>query len=369
MQMATIFYSLAGEGRGHATRVRSIVEELRHVHDIHIFTSNQAFDLLRPIYRGTEIKVRKIPGFAFSYDKNGKLDYLQTFIEGLKTLAEFPKYIRYFQDKMNRHKPDLVITDFEPILPRAALRCDIPYISIDHQHFLTHYDLSHLPARLKGTVEMMSSVVRLFYSDQRRTVISSFYFPPLKAKVGQERVDQVGVLLRPEIRYARPILGSHYTIYLRRNVPEEFLQLLQNWDRPIHLFGLGARPRRGKMEFRKIDAMDFANSLITCKGLVSTAGNQLLGEALYLQKRILVFPEPGNEEQEVNGHFLNRTGAGLSTAQDSITLQLLRSFDARPQDSFVFPTSESICANERIAAIIEEELRLIAMLKKGSIAA
>ena len=32
-------------------------------------------------------------------------------------------------------KPDLVITDFEPLLPRAARLEGVPYISIDHQHF------------------------------------------------------------------------------------------------------------------------------------------------------------------------------------------------------------------------------------------
>lgn len=63
--MATIFNSLSGEGRGHATRVRAIVEELRRHHRIVIYTPGQAHDLLQPVYQGSDITVRNIPGLLF----------------------------------------------------------------------------------------------------------------------------------------------------------------------------------------------------------------------------------------------------------------------------------------------------------------
>ncbi|MCL4190878.1 MAG: hypothetical protein KJZ87_03965 [Thermoguttaceae bacterium] len=44
--MARIFYNLAGEGRGHAARVRALVERFKHRHEIAIFTSDDAFDFL-----------------------------------------------------------------------------------------------------------------------------------------------------------------------------------------------------------------------------------------------------------------------------------------------------------------------------------
>ena len=56
--MATIFYSLSGEGRGHATRVRAVVEELRKRHRVVIYAPGHAYELLLPVYEGTDVDIR-----------------------------------------------------------------------------------------------------------------------------------------------------------------------------------------------------------------------------------------------------------------------------------------------------------------------
>ena len=59
-----------------------------------------------------------------------------------------------------------------------------------------------------------------------------------------------------------------------------------------------------------MDQERFIDDLAGCQAVVSTAGNQLVGEALHLGKPLLVIPEPRNFEQAVNGHFLEERGAG-----------------------------------------------------------
>jgi len=60
--MAKIFVSLAGEGRGHATRVRALVERLRGPHEVVLFASHVAHQLLAAAYRGQpHVTVRRIP--------------------------------------------------------------------------------------------------------------------------------------------------------------------------------------------------------------------------------------------------------------------------------------------------------------------
>ena len=76
--MSTIFYSMAGEGRGHATRVRTVVENLRANHRLVLFAPGAAHDLLAPLYAGSEVEVRRIPGLVFHYDTLGRLDHLAT---------------------------------------------------------------------------------------------------------------------------------------------------------------------------------------------------------------------------------------------------------------------------------------------------
>ena len=78
--MATVVYALSGEGRGHATRAQTVIEELRGQHDIKVYAYGQAADFLAPIYRATQVEVRRIPGLQFHYTTRGSLDYFRTLL-------------------------------------------------------------------------------------------------------------------------------------------------------------------------------------------------------------------------------------------------------------------------------------------------
>ena len=147
--MARIYYSMAGEGRGHAVRVRTLVEHLRHEHELFLFAPDEAFDFLVKSYgddRSVEnVRLLRIPGIKFHYT-GGKLDLFKSIGRGLSyARCELPPLIDAFRRRMDADPPDLCIADFEPSLPRAARRADIPWMSIDHQHVLLAYDLHTLP--------------------------------------------------------------------------------------------------------------------------------------------------------------------------------------------------------------------------------
>ena len=55
--MGTVFYSLMGEGRGHAARARAMTEQLRQKHRVVIYTSFEAFDFLHNIYGNSPVQV------------------------------------------------------------------------------------------------------------------------------------------------------------------------------------------------------------------------------------------------------------------------------------------------------------------------
>jgi hypothetical protein len=80
--------------------------------------------------------------------------------------------------------------------------------------------------------------------------------------------------------------------------------------RPVHIFGLGPRPRAGNLVFKAISESGFVHDLASAAALVCTAGNQIVGEAMALGKPVLALPEAGNCEQFINAHFLRRSGAG-----------------------------------------------------------
>lgn len=219
---------------------------------------------------------------------------------------------------------DLALVDFEPLLPRAARLAGIPVMAIDHQQFLTACDLSTLPLPLRTGAGTLAHFVRAFYDGPLPSVISSFFFPPLK-KHAQDVV-QAGVLLRREFEQLTPETGGHLVAYLRRHPPQEVLSALLFCGHPVRVYGAAEVGTWANLSFRPVSAAGFAEDLATSIGLVSTAGNQVIGEALSLKKPVLAYPEPGNLEQRINAHFIDALRVGWTVPARKLTAELVQRF-------------------------------------------
>ena len=314
--MARIFYSMAGEGRGHATRVRSMVERLRHEHELVLFAPDEAYEFPAPRYPAgfPNVEVRRIPGLRFHYTR-GRLDLTRSVARGLGYLWKLPGLVRELKRTIRDEQPDLVVTDFEQSLPRAARACGVPFVRLNHQHFLVACDLSSLPLRLQGYGKLMGLAVKAHHPGQTATIVSSFFQAPLRRGYGD--VQQVGPLLRPEILAAPRTCGDYLLSYLRSNAPGHVLELLKSAGRPVRVYGLGERKPEGPLTFCKLSEQTFVDDLASCAALVGAAGNQSLGEALYLGKPVLAMPEERHHEQLINAHFLRQMKAGDWTTIES----------------------------------------------------
>ncbi len=308
--MGTVCYSVCGEGRGHATRVLAVVEGLRlRRHRVTVLAPGNAWDFLSRAYEGTDVRVLRIPGLRFQYDASHRVHRMATFVHGLQFLAMSPPRVDRIVRLLGEERPDLAVTDFEPFLPRAAPRAGVPLVSVDHQHFLLVNDLSSLPGRLRRRAAAMALIVRVYCPRAHHRVVSSFYAPPLKP--GWKNVTQAGVFLRRSLLEAQPQNLGYLVAYLRRAVPANVVETLRSCGREVRIYGLGERAREGSLVYRPVSEQGFVDDLAGCDGLVSTAGNQLLGEAQHLGKPVLAFPEAKNFEQEINAHFLSASGTGL----------------------------------------------------------
>lgn len=357
--MAKLFYSMAGEGRGHATRVRTIVESLRGEHEVSLFASGAAFDLLEAAYAGSEVRVHSIPGLFFHYSGR-QLSPWKTTCGAAAYLFRMPGLVRSMERLIRAERPDLVITDFEPSLARAARRVGVPFISLDHQHFLVVNDLSSLPWRLRWKSRFMGNVVGMYYSGQVETIVSSFYFPPLRK--GYEHVTQIGVLMRPGVLEARRRQGadlphgSHLTVYLRRFAEPNVLEALANCGREVRIYGLGEKPTEGNISYHPVSEEGFLEDLATCDALISNAGNQLVGEALFLHKPVFVMPESGNSEQFVNAHFLKQGGGGDWCRVQDMDTNRLRGFLERLDEFRARIEPDRLNGNDQALEVIRSHL-------------
>jgi uncharacterized protein (TIGR00661 family) len=332
--MARIFYSLAGEGRGHAARARTLVEHLRHEHEIVLYAPGDAYEFLSRCYPADQpcpnVRLRKIPGLKFQYTGR-KLDLMKSIGRGLTYAGwTLPRLVWRLRRRIRAERPDLVLTDFEPALPRAAVRERVPLVSIDHQHVLLAYDLSSLPSDLQWYAWLMGFAVRLHVSGATEVVTSSFYSPPLKP--GWEHVRQVGPLIRPEVAAATPTMGDYLLSYLRVNTPDSVLAMLVELDHAIRIYGLGERPPMGRLTFLPIHETQFVTDLAGCRAVICAAGNQLLGESLYLGKPVLALPESQHHEQRINAHFLQQMAVGTATELETLTPAILAEFLAHLPD-------------------------------------
>lgn len=325
--MARIAISVCGEGRGHATRIATLVEHLVHEHEVLVYTSADALAFLRGRFANEapgRVDIREIPGIVFQYT-GGRLDVMRSIAAGLDYQArQLGPLVDRLIGELEVFGADLAITDFEPALPRAASREGIPLVSVDHQHFLLAYDLDALPWSLQWNAWFMSHAVWLYVAEAADTVVSAFFRPPLRR--GWEHVVQVGPLLRDAITRAATRDEGFVVSYLRRHTPFSAIEALADCGMPVKVYGLGARDHVGNVSFHTIHEQRFVEDLAGCTAVVAAAGNQLIGEALHLGKPMLVLPERAHAEQMMNSHFLAGMGCGEFALLEEITRDQVRAF-------------------------------------------
>lgn len=343
--MAKFFISMSGEGRGHATRVRSLVERMRHRHEITLFAPGEAYEFLKSDYGDSpEVRLVEIPGLKFHY-VGGRLHLLKTIYEGLKfKQVTLPRVVRGLVEEIQIHRPDVILTDFEPALPRAAEKAGRAYLSLTHQHFLLAYDLSWLPWQLRFFAWFISLSVPMHYSRQQVTMISSFFPGELRPRWQRRGAIALGPMIRPEVRASALAAGipveqtpdlrpapspagePFFLSYLRKNSPPRILDEFEKSSLRIKVYGLGEQPPRGALSFHPIHPRHFVEDLVACSAVVSAAGNQLLGECMYLGKPVLALPETWHHEQLINAHFLRRMGCGEFVPLEHFTTDHLLRF-------------------------------------------
>ena len=324
--METIAISLCGEGRGHATRICSLIERLERIYEIRVYSYDDGYKFLKDKFSEGHptVTVSRIPGITFQYS-GGRLDVIRTIKTGLEYQAsEVGNLVDQLINELETHNVSLAITDFEPGLPRAAARYRIPLISVDHQHFLLAYELDALPQILQWHAWFIGNAVWMYVSESSETIVSAFFKPKLRS--GWEHVVQVGPLLRREITSKVPRDDGYVLSYLRRHTPFSMIEILADCGLPVKVYGLGERESLGQLSFQPIDEYQFVEDLANCRAVISAAGNQLIGEALHLGKPMFVLPERAHGEQSMNSFFLREMTCGDFEYLENVTLDQVKSF-------------------------------------------
>ena len=78
-------------------------------------------------------------------------------------------------------------------------------------------------------------------------------------------------------------------------------------------------PAAPNIEYKRASYDQFAADLASSRAVVALAGQQLISEARYFGKPLLVVPMPNQHEQAINAHYARREGFGDFVTIDRLT--------------------------------------------------
>jgi uncharacterized protein (TIGR00661 family) len=300
--MANIIYGVSGQGFGHATRSKEILDYLvSKGHKVLVFTYGQALFFL-----DHDFDVVEIPGLGLTY-KNNKLAYWDTFYKTTKQLFKqtrgWHKNLKRFKD----FKPDLVITDFEPFTSTLAKAKMVPLVSLDNQHQLTNTKIK-VPLKYKNDLLGNRMAIKTLVWGAKYYLITSFFQTPIRSK----NTFLFPPLLRKEILELKPQKQDYILVYQNSNF-NSIIKHLKSYDRRFIVYGANKNSKDGNIEFKEYSHGGWLNDLANCRAIIGTAGLSLITEAIHLGKPYLAVPVKKQVEQVINAIYLEKMGYGMKS--------------------------------------------------------
>mgnify|MGYP001604361304 CR=1 FL=1 len=313
-----ILWGISGIGNGHSNRQAPLIAHYAKTCTVVIFAYQESHRNFTRLFRGNKnVTVVRID-VPFWAGKRDGLDFLKT--ASVNAGKDFLTINCQAFAKAERliGRPDLVVTDYEPMSAQYAYAFDAPLVTFDQQ---SKYLCGDFPATLGGQAYRDEVVrLRMFFPAATRIACSFFR---VKRKAGSPEVAIVPPPLKESIISLRrsPKKGAP-SILLYVSSQREFVQTFAEVMRELsavsgarfHVFVKGAEKLRGLPH--NVSAYEhgdkrFHKVLAECNGIVSTAGHMLLSEAMHLGIPVYAIPL-AVYEQQMNAHVVDANGFGVS---------------------------------------------------------
>ena len=247
--------------------------------------------------------VEKIFGFRFAY-KNNEAKYLSTLFKNSLKTTEAIKSINKVFKIVDKFKPQIVFSDFEPISGLVANIKKLPLISIDNQHLLTNTKIE-FPQKYKQQALAAKIVTRLMIFNAKAYLVTTF----TKVEVTNKKTFLFPPILRKEVMETKTKEEDYILVYLTSEF-QGLMDLLKNINKKFIVYGFVQDKKEGNLTFKKASQSGFLNDLANCEGVIANAGFTLITESLYLKKPYLAFPVASQFEQILNAFQLEQLGYG-----------------------------------------------------------
>ncbi len=320
-----ILYAIQGTGNGHISRAREIIPLLqRYGHVDTLISGTQAdVSLNDPV-------TYKLHGFSLIFGKNGGVDFWKSY--KIMDLRQLYRDIR----SLPLDKYDLIINDFEPVTAWACKLQGRPSVALSHQSSF----LSKKTPRPSKNFNWAEWVFR--------------HYAPTTYKIGFhfERYDDFihTPIIRSEIRNQETRELGHITVYLPAyddKIIANYLKQIPDIKWEIFTKHFHTPYRDANVYVRPVNNVQFNTSLANSSGLLTGGGFEGPAEALFLKKKVLVFPMRNQYEQQCNAEAARRMGIPVIKRLDNNFIPQLKKWLDSPNDRVVdFPDeTEAIIDN------------------------
>jgi uncharacterized protein (TIGR00661 family) len=304
-----LLYGVVGDGMGHATRSRVVMEHLlARGHELRVVASDRAFGFLRDVFGGNDrVAVHEIHGLRFTYRGAG-VDRSETLKRTVKEIpAALRKNVRVHRDLTAEFKPELVFSDFESWAYVYARFHRVPVVSIDNQQVIDRcrHPRDVTDGNCKGFLATRVGInVKL--PRAYHYLATSFFFPPIV----RPRTTLVPPILRPEILAARRAPGRHVLVYQTSSTNEDLVPTLAKLPFEFRVYGMKRDETIGRVTLRPFSQQGFIDDLRTARAVVAGGGFSLMCEAVHVRVPMLCVPLEGQWEQQLNARWLAKLGYG-----------------------------------------------------------
>ena len=302
----TILYGVPGEGMGHATRSKVVIDHLlKSGHEVQIVSSSRAYTFLNNNFPG---RVTEIKGFRFSY-KNAEVSKTATFFSNLRSAGK--NLIFNTAKKLQIEKnfqAQLVISDFESFTFFFALEHKLPIISIDNMQVMDRCALDvKIPSEEKSNYQLAKTIVKYKVPGCDYYFISSFF----DAEIKKKNTSLVPPIIREAIQQAKTKEENHIVMYQTSSSLKEVSEILKQVpNETFYVYGMNLDKTNGNIVFKPFSEAGFINDLASSKAVIANGGFSFISEAVYLQKPVYSFPIQNQFEQWMNAAYINRLGYG-----------------------------------------------------------
>jgi uncharacterized protein (TIGR00661 family) len=304
-----LLYGVVGEGMGHATRSRVILEHLaRAGHEIKVVVSGRAHKFLsEKLAPLPNVSVEEIEGLNLRFQGND-LDVGESILSNLdKVPAALRKNTDVYLRVVGNFAAQAVISDFESFAYFFARLRGLPVISIDNMQIINRCEHDAFVSDDKSMAFRVAKLaVKAKLPGAYHYVISSFFFP----KPCKERTTLVPPILRPEVIAAKREPGAHVLVYQTSHANQALVATLRTLPHEFRVYGMGKSGVEGNVTLCPFSETGFIDDLRTARAVVAGGGYSLMGEAVHLHVPMLSIPIGGQYEQVLNARYLEKLGYG-----------------------------------------------------------